>query len=174
MEAGSSESTNVEPLTSGSSPDPDVTLVEEEEVAEEEVEAVEVEEEEEEEEEEAEVALQARLPESLQHTPSPIRVNRRRTPKRLDSPDTPQQSSFHLLMLPETPLLPPPSRKTARKLLPSSSPKASTSAAKPSSRQPIQSHLSAGQTPTSGTPRALHSWLWTKFQYNLPTVACLL
>ena len=103
MEAGSSESTNVEPLTAGSSPDPDVTLVEEEEVAEEEVEAVEVEEEEEEEEEEeAEVALQARLPESLQHTPSPIRVNRRKTPKRLDPPDTPQQSSFHLLMLPET------------------------------------------------------------------------
>ncbi|XP_030230570.1 telomeric repeat-binding factor 2-interacting protein 1 isoform X2 [Gadus morhua] len=110
--------------------DPDVTLAEEEveeeeKEVEEEVKEAEKEEEEvgeeAEEENEVEVALPAGLPVSPQHNPSP---------------DTPQQSSFHLLMLPDTPPLEPPSRKKARTSSPRGSPKASTSAGTPSSRPP--------------------------------------
>ncbi|XP_059924630.1 telomeric repeat-binding factor 2-interacting protein 1 isoform X2 [Gadus macrocephalus] len=116
--------------------DPDVTLAEEEveeeeKEVEEEVKEAEKEEEEEEEEvgeeaeeeeeNEVEVALPAGLPVSPQHNPSP---------------DTPQQSSFHLLMLPDMPPLEPPSRKKARTSSPRGSPKASTSAGTPSSRPP--------------------------------------
>ncbi|CAL8338738.1 unnamed protein product [Lota lota] len=66
MEAGSSESTNVEPPTAGSPPVPDVTPEEKEK------------------EEEEEAAPPAGLPESLQHTLSPMRVDQRKTPQTKD------------------------------------------------------------------------------------------